>query len=135
MSESMPTPFECYLNAWRRYVDFNGRSRRREYWFFVLFNVLISIGLGIIDGIFGLGNMEMGVGLLSSLYGLAVLLPSLGYAVRRCHDIGRSGLWLLLLVIPFLGPLIILVFMLMDSEPGSNDYGPNPKGEEAVEEV
>ena len=92
MAGTIPTPFECYLNAWRRYVDFNGRSRRREYWFFVLFNVLISIGLGIIDGIFGLGNMEMGVGLLSTLYGLAVLLPSLGYAVRRWQGmpLGRS---------------------------------------------
>lgn len=133
MAETMPTPFDCYLNAWRRYVDFSGRSRRREYWFFVLFNVLISIGLSIVDSVLGLGNIEAGLGVLSSLYGLAVLLPSLSYAVRRCHDIGRSGWWLLLLVIPLIGPLVILIFMLMDSEPGSNSFGPNPKGEEAVD--
>ena len=133
MAETMPTPFDCYLNAWRRYVDFTGRSRRREDWYFVLFNMLISIGLSIVDGVLGLGNIEAGVGVLSGLYGLAVLLPSLSYAVRRCHDIGRSGWWLLLLIIPLIGPLVILIFMLMDSEPGSNDFGPNPKGEEAVE--
>lgn len=133
MATTTPSPFDCYLNAWRRYIDVSGRSRRREYWFFVLFNLLISIGLGIIDGALGLGNADAGIGLLSGVYGIAVFLPSLAYAVRRCHDIGRSGWWLLLLIIPLLGPLIILIFMLMDSEPNDNAFGPNPKASAPTE--
>ena len=128
ITTNLRSPFDCYLNAWRHYVDFTGRSRRREYWFFVLFNILISMALGAIDGMLGLGNAQIGTGLLSSLYGLAVLLPSLGYAARRLHDIGRSAWWLLLIFIPLLGPLVILVFTVLDSQPGDNAFGPNPKG-------
>ncbi len=127
-SANLRSPFDCYINAWRHYADFSGRSRRREYWFFVLFNILISMGLSIIDSALGLGNAEIGAGLFSGLYGLAVLLPSIGYAARRLHDIGRSAWWLLVIFIPLLGPLIILVFTVLDSQPGDNAFGPNPKG-------
>lgn len=115
-----------YLDALKKYVDFSGRARRKAYWFFVLFNLIISFVLGFIDGLMGLAS-EGGVGLLGGLYSLAVLLPGIAVSVRRLHDTGRSGWWLLIGFIPLIGVLVLIVFMVMDSEQGDNQYGPNPK--------
>ncbi|MBM70673.1 MAG: hypothetical protein CME43_14490 [Haliea sp.] len=117
-----------YLDVLKnKYAMFNGRARRKEYWFFVLFNILASIALGIVDTITGTFNDEMGVGLLGGIYWLAVLIPAIAVAVRRLHDTGRTGWWLLLAFIPVIGGLVLLIFMVFDSEPGDNQYGPNPK--------
>jgi len=122
-----------YLDVLKnKYAMFNGRARRKEYWFFVLFNILASIALGIVDGITGTLNDEMGVGLLGGIYWLAVLIPAIAVAVRRLHDTGRTGWWLLLCLIPVIGGLVLLIFMVFDSEPGDNQYGPNPKLESGV---
>ena len=119
-----------YLAVLRKYAEFSGRARRREYWLFVLFNIIIAFALGVVDAMLGLLDMEVGIGLLSGLYLLAVLLPSIAVGVRRLHDTGRSGWWFFLNVIPIIGPLVFLVFMVLDSEAGTNQYGPNPKGHE-----
>ena len=127
---------EWYLLVLKKYAEFGGRARRKEYWMFTLFNVIASLALGVVDGILGLG--DMGFGLLSGLYTLAVFVPSLAVSVRRLHDTGRSGWWLLIAFIPILGALSLLFFMVQDGEPGPNEYGPNPKlGEDllADEEV
>lgn len=117
-----------YLDVLKnKYAMFNGRARRKEYWFFVLFNILASIALGIVDSITGTFNDDMGVGLLGGIYWLAVLIPAIAVAVRRLHDTGRTGWWLLLAFIPVIGGLVLLIFMVFDSEPGDNQYGPNPK--------
>jgi uncharacterized membrane protein YhaH (DUF805 family) len=116
-----------YLEVLKKYAVFSGRARRREYWFFVLFNILISIALGLVDLAIGTFDEDSGIGLLGGIYALAVLLPSIAVAVRRLHDTGRSGWWFLLVLIPLVGPLVLLVFMLFDSEPGTNQYGDNPK--------
>ncbi|QHW32962.1 DUF805 domain-containing protein [Paenibacillus rhizovicinus] len=113
---------EWYLKVLREYVNFSGRARRTEYWMYILISFVVSIILAIIDAILGADR------LLSWLYSLAVLLPSLGVVVRRLHDIGRSGWWYLIILIPVIGAIVILVFTLLDSEPGMNKYGPNPKG-------
>jgi uncharacterized membrane protein YhaH (DUF805 family) len=97
---------------------------------FVLFNVIISFVLGIIDAILGLSSGD-GVGLLGGLYSLAVLLPSIGVSIRRLHDTNRSGWWLLLSFIPILGWIALLIFYVQDSDPGDNQYGSNPKLEPA----
>ena len=110
-----------------KYAMFGGRARRKEYWYFVLFNLLASIILGVVDGITGTYSEDAGLGLLGGIYALAVFIPSIAVAMRRLHDTGRSGWWLLLALIPILGFLVLLVFMLLDSEPGDNQYGPNPK--------
>jgi len=115
-----------YIEVLKKYAVFQGRARRKEYWMFTLFNVLIAMGLAFIDVFAGLAN-EDGVGALSTIYSLAVLLPGLGVAVRRLHDIGRSGWWLLIALVPVVGAVVLLVFAVLDSEPGSNEYGPNPK--------
>jgi uncharacterized membrane protein YhaH (DUF805 family) len=118
-----------YLHALQQYATFSGRARRAEYWYFFLFNALIMIGLMLADLSTGLFDDVAGIGLLSGIYAVGVVLPALAVTARRLHDTGRSGWWILLLFIPFLGPLVILVFSVMDSEPGENRYGPNPKDE------
>ncbi len=120
-----------YLEALKKYAEFNGRARRREYWFFVLFNVIISFVLGFIDGLAGLAG-ETGFGPLGGLYTLAVLCPGLAVSARRLHDTGRSGWWLLIVFVPIVGALVLLVFMLLEGDAGDNAYGPNPKANAMV---
>ncbi len=114
---------EWYLKVLKKYAEFDGRAHRTEYWMFVLFNVLISIGLALVGSLIGHGLQY-----LSNLYGLAVLVPGLAVGVRRLHDIGKSGWWLLIAFIPCIGAIILIYFLVQDSQPESNKYGPNPKG-------
>jgi uncharacterized membrane protein YhaH (DUF805 family) len=117
-----------YLDVLKKYAVFSGRARRKEYWLFFLFNLIITLVLGFIDGAAGLASETTGYGPLGGLYALAVLIPGLAVSVRRLHDTDRSGWWLLLFLVPILGALVVLVFMVLDSQEGSNQYGPNPKG-------
>ena len=110
-----------YLEVLKKYAVFSGRARRKEYWLFLLFNIIISIALGLIEGLAG------GPGVLPGIYCLAVLLPGIAVSVRRLHDTNRSGWWLLLGLIPLVGGIVLLVFMAQDSGLGENQYGPNPK--------
>jgi uncharacterized membrane protein YhaH (DUF805 family) len=116
---------DWYLGVLRKYAEFKGRARRREYWMFVLFNIIISVVLSIIDRV--IGNPEMGLGILGTLYALAVLVPSIAVGVRRLHDTNRSGWWLLISLIPCIGFVVLLIFMVQDSQAGDNQYGLNPK--------
>jgi uncharacterized membrane protein YhaH (DUF805 family) len=127
---------DWYLMVWRKYAEFDGRSRRKEYWMFVLFNFLAILALAAIGGV-GLAISEDYGGILFvplGIYVLAGIIPGLAVGVRRLHDTGKSG-WLLLVfmlvgMIPFIGfigAIIQIVFMCQDSEPGTNQYGPNPK--------
>ena len=110
-----------YLEVLKQYAVFSGRARRKEYWLFVLFNTIIDLVLGVIEG------LASGPGILASIYSLAVLIPSIAVSVRRLHDTDRSGWWLLIVLIPLIGAIVLLVFMAQDSQPGENQYGPNPK--------
>ena len=110
-----------YLVALRKYADFSGRSRRMEYWMFLLVNFLVSFALAAIDFYGRPGNM------LGLIYGLAIIIPSFAVAVRRLHDTGRSGWWIFIALIPILGWLVLLYFMVIDGDGGDNAYGPNPK--------
>jgi len=116
-----------YLEVLKKYAVFSGRARRKEYWFFILFNIIISLALGAIDGLMGSYNESAGVGLLGGIYSLAVLIPGIAVTVRRLHDTGRSGWWFLIVLVPVIGALVLLVFMVLDSKPGQNQYGANPK--------
>lgn len=111
-----------FIDAIQKYADFSGRATRQQYWMFMLFYILIYIGLSLIDAALG----SSGVGILSLLFTLGLLVPSTAILARRLHDIGKSGWWMLLLLIPLVG-LIILVFAIMDSEKGSNQYGESTK--------
>jgi uncharacterized membrane protein YhaH (DUF805 family) len=119
-----------YLEVLKKYAEFNGRARRKEYWFFFLISTVISIILAVIDSFTGTISEEAGLGLLSGIYALAVLIPGLSVTVRRLHDTDRSGWWILIGLIPVIGGIALLIFMVLDSTPGGNQYGPNPKVEQ-----
>ena len=117
---------QWYLKVLRQYADFTGRARRTEYWMFILFTAIIQIVLAVLDSLLGLAFMP-GSGVLTTLYVLAVLLPSLGLAVRRLHDTSRSGWWVLIGLVPFLGAIVLIVFAALEGDRGPNAYGPDPK--------
>ena len=116
-----------FMTVLRKYAVFEGRARRREYWFFVLFYILISVVLSMVDRVLGLYNEAYGMGALGGLFCRAVLIPSIAGGVRRLHDTGRTGWWLLIGFIPLIGAIVLIVFFVLDSQPGTNAYGPNPK--------
>lgn len=116
-----------YLEVLKKYAVFGGRARRKEYWYFVLFNIIISIVLTGIDGVTGSFSAQTGMGLLSGIYSLAVLIPCIAVSVRRLHDTDRSGWWLFIVLVPLVGAIVLLVFAVQDSKPGANQFGDNPK--------
>jgi uncharacterized membrane protein YhaH (DUF805 family) len=129
---------DWYKAAMQKYADFNGRSRRQEFWMFVLIYMLIYIASLVVYFVLIMvsGNHEAGGGgilpmlggCLVAIVALAHLVPNIAVAVRRLHDTSRSGWWILIGLIPFIGAIVLLVFYCTDSTPGPNEYGPNPKG-------
>ena len=120
-----------YLRVLNQYSDFNGRARRKEYWMFALVNFIISLAIVGLDNALGqsfsyTGNV-LGAGVFNSIYNLLILIPSLTVAVRRLHDVGKSGWMLLIGLIPLVVAIWLLILLLRDSEAGENKYGPNPK--------
>lgn len=116
-----------FLLALKKYATFRGRSQRSEYWYFFLFYLLIVVALSFFDVLLGTFSETGDFGLFSGLFMLAMLVPSLAVGVRRLHDIGRTGWWLLIAFVPIVGTIVLLVFAVKDSEPGTNAYGSNPK--------
>lgn len=111
----------------QKYAVFSGRSRRKEFWMFVLFTFIVEIVLAIIDAIIGTYNTAIGMGLLSGLFYLAILVPSIALNTRRLHDIGKSGWFQLLFIIPIVGFILWIIWMVRDGDDGVNQYGPSPK--------
>ncbi|KRW50928.1 hypothetical protein AO724_09470 [Aeromonas allosaccharophila] len=111
-----------YISVLKQYAVFSGRARRTEYWMFVLCNVIVMLLLAMVDKLIG-GDKE----LISSIYSLAVLLPSLAVAARRLHDTDRSAWWLLLGLIPIIGTLVLIYFMVCNGQQGPNRFGDDPK--------
>ncbi|WP_332767565.1 DUF805 domain-containing protein [Phenylobacterium sp.] len=128
----------------RKYAQFSGRARRKEYWMFFLLIIGIEIVFYTLMGILGAGPMMAGdptaganpvAGLLMLVFCVVMLglfIPSLAVSVRRLHDTNRSGWWVLIALIPFLGALVLLIFMLLDGTAGDNRFGPDPKGREGL---
>lgn len=114
--------FGWYTKVVKNFVVFQGRASRSEYWMFQLFNALIMFGIIIVEA------MIYEQPIIGVIYILAMILPNLSVSVRRMHDTGRSGWWLLVSFVPVVGGLIFLIFTLLASEAGSNRFGPNPKG-------
>lgn len=110
-----------YFAVLQNYAGFTGRARRTEYWMFFLVNLIIALVLDLIGLKFQVFTF---IGLI---YGLAVLIPGLAVGVRRLHDTGRSGWWLLIGLIPFVGAIILIVLLAIEGQPGDNQYGPDPK--------
>jgi uncharacterized membrane protein YhaH (DUF805 family) len=121
-------PEECnmewFTSAVKQYANFDGRAHRTAFWMYVLFYLIFYVLAMALDGL-------VGTMIFSSIYSLALLLPSISVCTRRLHDTGRSGWWQLLLLIPLIGLIVIVIFTVQDSQPGDNQYGPNPKGQTA----
>lgn len=111
---------EWYLKVLKQYADFNGRARRKEFWMFVLFNLLASLALSFVGYI--IGNS-----FLSTIYALAVFIPGLAVSIRRLHDIGKSGWMVLIALIPIIGAIWLIVLYATEGTYGENQYGPDPK--------
>ncbi len=111
-----------YIHVMKNYATFSGRARRKEYWMFVLFNIIFASIAAAID--YALFEAP---GIIYGLYVLAIIVPSIAVAVRRLHDIGKGGGWFFISFVPVIGGIWFLVLMLTDSQPGENEYGPNPK--------
>jgi len=109
-----------YLAVLKKYIAFSGRAGREEFWSFAIVNMIVSAIIGQIDA-------AMGLGILGLIYMLAVLLPVLSVTVRRLHDTNRSGWMMLVALIPILGGLVLLYFMIQDGQSGDNDHGADPK--------
>jgi uncharacterized membrane protein YhaH (DUF805 family) len=116
-----------YLEVMKKYAVFSGRARRKEYWFFILFNMIFAIVAMIVDNVLGIAIEGLGYGPIYILYGLAILLPNLGVLVRRLHDVGKSGWFFFITFIPIVGAIWLLVLLCRDGVQGENQYGPNPK--------
>jgi len=118
---------EWFLMALNKYADFSGRSRRKEYWMFTLFNYII-IAVPYFLMLSGAGTLALiGSGLVAVI-SLGLVIPSLAVLVRRLHDTNRSGWWFLIAFIPLIGTIVLIVFLCQDSQTGANKWGPNPKG-------
>jgi uncharacterized membrane protein YhaH (DUF805 family) len=113
---------DAVKSVYSNYVGFHGRARRSEYWWWYLFYLIVYGVLYAID------LSVIGFPALSGLFALASLLPGIAVGVRRLHDTGRSGWWLLIALIPLVGAIVLIIFFVMDSQPGVNKHGPNPKG-------
>jgi len=122
-------PFDYYLTAFKdKYADFEGRSRRSEYWYFALFNLLVSIGLLVIDSV-------LGFGILYFVYILVSFIPNLSVSVRRLHDTNRSGWNLLISFIPLVGTIILIVWLATEGTAGPNEYGDDPKNPDIQDDI
>ena len=119
---------QAVSTVFSKYATFSGRARRSEYWWWYLFVTIVFIVASVIDRAAGLtyGDATYAGGWLSSIAGLALLLPNLAVGVRRLHDTGRTGWWLLIGLVPFIGVIVLLYFFIIDSE-NDNQYGPYPK--------
>jgi uncharacterized membrane protein YhaH (DUF805 family) len=117
---------EWYIKVLKQFNDFKTRARRKEYWMFTLFSVIISTILSLIDKNLGT-EVNTGTGLFGGIYSLLILVPTLSVSVRRLHDLGKSGWMLLIALIPLIGAIWLLILFCKDSQLEENKWGANPK--------
>ena len=125
-----------YFKVLQNYAKFSGRARRSEFWFFLLFNMIFAVVALFVDNVLGTtislhdntyGDIPMPYGYIYLIYVLAVVIPVVAVAVRRLHDVGKSGWMYFIVLIPIIGAIWLLVLFFTDSQVGSNKWGENPK--------
>ena len=119
-----------FVGAVKKYAVFAGRARRKEFWFFYLFYVIFALAAASVDSVLGTEYSvaeTASISLFSSVFVIAMMLPTFAVLARRLHDIGRSGWWILIGLIPIIGAIVLLIFTVRDSQEGENRFGPNPK--------
>lgn len=110
-----------FVDFWKNYVNFSGRTRRAGFWWPWLFLIIINIVFSIIDSVVFQANI------LSGIFSLAVIIPQLSLSARRLHDIGKSGWWYLICLIPLIGAIVLIIWWAKEGDSGDNAYGPDPK--------
>ena len=123
------------FEPYKKFADFSGRASRKEYWSFVGFFIFLSAILGFIDSFTGNFDEASGFGLMSGIFILGSLLPSISVGVRRLHDINKSGWWMLLNFIPYVGILIVLIFLCLKGDVGENKFGQSPLTKNITEDL
>ena len=123
---------EAIKSFWSNYATFKGRARRSEYWFIQLFLIITNVAVGAIDLVLMNGDVDRfiangGGGIVGLVWILVTIVPALAVLVRRLHDTGKSGWWVLMGFVPFAGAIVLFVFTVLDSTPGENKYGLSPK--------
>jgi uncharacterized membrane protein YhaH (DUF805 family) len=122
--------------VFENYANFNGRARRSEYWYFALMSLIITILATILDSALGINFDPLPYGYLYFIYAIAVLIPGLAVSVRRLHDVGKSGWFYFIVLIPIIGAIWLLVLFFTEGDQGENDYGPDPKDDsEEIEQI
>lgn len=119
-----------FLKCLKQYADFSGRARRKEYWMYVLFYMIIAIVVHVIDVMLGWVTPEFEMGVLGGLYSLCMFIPGLAVSVRRLHDIGKSGWNFLFILIPLVGAVVLLIWFCKEGERRGNAWGLDPKIDE-----
>lgn len=122
---------EYFLQAFKKYAVFTGRARRKEYWMFVLFQMIFAIIAMVLDHLLGT-EVQFGSGILYALVSLGLFIPGLAVTVRRLHDVNKSGWFFLIVLIPLIGAIWLLVLDCTEGTLGENKYGPDPKSEEIL---
>jgi len=120
-----------FIQAYRKYAQFTGRSDRKEFWYYVLFYLIVSAILSVVDGTFfggAIGRDGTSITPLTSVFGLVSLIPGIAVSVRRLHDTGRSGWWYLLWFIPLIGWIVLLIWYCQKGHAEPNGYGDAPEG-------
>ena len=112
---------EWYTGVFKKYATFSGRARRKEYWTFYLYNIIVTVLLSLLASLIDFFSM------LTAIYGLVIIVPSIAVAVRRLHDIGKPGVWYCLAFIPCIGTIWLIILLATEGETGDNMYGPDPK--------
>jgi uncharacterized membrane protein YhaH (DUF805 family) len=122
---------QWFMKVLNQYADFDGRARRKEYWMFSLIAGLISLGLlAVFGGLAAATSSDAMLYLMIAvlvLYALALMIPGIAVTTRRLHDTGHSGWWQLISLVPYVGGFVVLIFCVLDGNPGPNAYGPDPK--------
>lgn len=120
---------DAVKTCFTKYADFSGRARRSEYWYFTLFDLLVSMVFNTLARATGLGFFSV----IMSLFSIAILIPGLAVAWRRLHDIGKGGANYLFILIPLVGAIMLIVWFAKEGQIGDNAFGPDPKAGERVE--
>lgn len=115
-----------FIDAYKNYATFSGRANRAQYWYFVLFYIVISIILALVDLFLGTAEDITDTGFFGGIFALASLIPTIAIATRRLHDIGRSGWWQLIILIPIIGFIVLVFFLASRGNEGENKYGAKP---------
>jgi uncharacterized membrane protein YhaH (DUF805 family) len=116
-----------YLKAFKNYAEFTGRANTSEFWYFVMFNIIFSITAMILDIVLGIDSRGLRYGPIYEVYTAIVFIPGLAVAVRRLHDVGKSGWFIFIVVIPLIGIIWFFVVVSANGDAGKNEYGIKPK--------